>query len=99
MPAKTLTVQQRKSIFHALVEVQDTGVGRADAERVQGKGFGLAQVRERLSTLYGSHASIDFQATPDEGAHTVITLPLPPRPQAATEPEQAVRAMPSPRVS
>lgn len=23
MPAKTLTVQQRKSIFHALVEVQD----------------------------------------------------------------------------
>ena len=24
MPAKTLTVQQRKSIFHALVEVQDT---------------------------------------------------------------------------
>jgi hypothetical protein len=24
MPSKTLTVQQRKSIFHALVEVQDT---------------------------------------------------------------------------
>jgi hypothetical protein len=24
VPAKTLTVQQRKSIFHALVEVQDT---------------------------------------------------------------------------
>ncbi|QJW99812.1 hypothetical protein [Frigoriglobus tundricola] len=24
MPAKTLTVQQRKSIFHALVEVQDS---------------------------------------------------------------------------
>ena len=24
MPAKTLTVQQRKTIFHALVEVQDS---------------------------------------------------------------------------
>lgn len=24
MPSKTLTVQQRKSIFHALVDVQDT---------------------------------------------------------------------------
>ena len=24
MPSKTLTVQQRKSIFHALVEVQDS---------------------------------------------------------------------------
>jgi hypothetical protein len=24
MPSKTLTVQQRKSIFHALVELQDT---------------------------------------------------------------------------
>ena len=34
MPAKTLTVQQRKSIFHALVEVQDThAVTVADSKK------------------------------------------------------------------
>jgi hypothetical protein len=34
MPAKTLTVQQRKSIFHALVEVQDSHtVSVADSKK------------------------------------------------------------------
>jgi hypothetical protein len=34
VPAKTLTVQQRKSIFHALVEVQDThSVSVADSKK------------------------------------------------------------------
>ena len=34
MPAKTLTVQQRKTIFHALVEVQDThSVSVADSKK------------------------------------------------------------------
>jgi hypothetical protein len=34
VPAKTLTVQQRKSIFHALVEVQDThAVTVADSKK------------------------------------------------------------------
>ena len=60
-----------------VLEVRDTGVGRADAERVNGKGFGLAQVRERLANVYGGEASMQFDADPAHGAHTRIILPLP----------------------
>lgn len=33
MPSKTLTIKQRQSIFHALVEVQDTGVAVSDSKK------------------------------------------------------------------
>lgn len=33
MPSKTLTVKQRQSIFHALVEVQDKGVAVPDSKK------------------------------------------------------------------
>jgi hypothetical protein len=58
-----------------VIEVADTGAG-ATALPMAGKGFGLAQVRERLVTLYGGAAAIDFSAVPDQGARTVIRIPL-----------------------
>jgi hypothetical protein len=58
-----------------LLEVTDTGVGSAQAPQ-GGKGFGLTQIRERLATLYGEAASIEFDATPGEGARTRIRIPL-----------------------
>ena len=54
--------------------MRDTGVGQAPAST--GKGFGLAQVRERLAALYGESATLDFESAPGEGAHTRIRLPL-----------------------
>jgi hypothetical protein len=33
MPSKTLTVKQRKSIFHALVEAQDQGSGVVESKK------------------------------------------------------------------
>ena len=33
MTTKTLTVKQRKSIFHALVETQDSGVGVIESKK------------------------------------------------------------------
>lgn len=44
MPSKTLTVQQRKSIFHALVELQDTNtVTVPDSKREVAKEFHITK--------------------------------------------------------
>jgi hypothetical protein len=58
-----------------LLEVHDTGVGQASTASGR-KGFGLAQVRERLAALYGERAQLEFRSAPGEGAHTRIHLPL-----------------------
>jgi signal transduction histidine kinase len=58
-----------------LLEVRDTGVGEAPAASGS-KGFGLAQVRERLAALYGERAQLEFRSAPGEGASTRIHLPL-----------------------
>lgn len=44
MPSKTLTVQQRKSIFHALVELQDTNtVTVPDSKKEVAKEFHITK--------------------------------------------------------
>jgi hypothetical protein len=50
MPSKTLTVQQRKSIFHALVEVQDSHtVTVADSKKEVAKRFHIT--KEQLDLI------------------------------------------------
>ena len=73
----SITVSARAEGQGLLLEVRDTGVGQADAP-VQGKGFGMTQIRERLSTLYGAAASIEFDATPGQGARVLVRIPLHP---------------------
>ena len=49
MPAKTLTVQQRKSIFHALVELQDRHtVTVADSKKEVAKQFHITKEQVEL---------------------------------------------------
>lgn len=49
MPAKTLTVQQRKSIFHALVEVQDQHtVTVAESKKVVATQFHITKEQVEL---------------------------------------------------
>jgi hypothetical protein len=49
MPARTLTVQQRKSIFHALVELQDTHtVSVADSKKEVAKKFHITKEQVEL---------------------------------------------------
>ncbi len=44
MPSKTLTVQQRKSIFHALVDLQDTRtVTVLDSKKLVAKQFHITK--------------------------------------------------------
>jgi two-component sensor histidine kinase len=56
------------------VEVVDTGAGDTAAGSASA-GFGLAHIRERLQSLYGDRAQLDF-ACDAQGAHARITLPV-----------------------
>ncbi|HWI84452.1 sensor histidine kinase [Ramlibacter sp.] len=58
-----------------VLRVHDTGLGQAGTP-AGGKGFGLAQVRERLATLYGHAADAEFTAVPGTGATATLRLPL-----------------------
>jgi LytS/YehU family sensor histidine kinase len=73
-----------------LLRVRDTGVGLAqgppnrdsanresDEREPAGGQFGLAQVRERLETLYGSRASLSLDAAPDAEGGTLVIVRLP----------------------
>ncbi len=70
-----VTVAARRDGESVVLEVADTGAGQAEAP-VDGHGFGLAQVRERLLTLYGAAASVDFVSAPGQGARASIRFPL-----------------------
>jgi hypothetical protein len=68
-------VSARREGDELVLQVADTGVGPADAPAT-GKGFGMAQVRERLAALYGPAARFEFAGVPGGGARTTIHLPL-----------------------
>ena len=70
-----ITVSARREGAQLVLEVTDTGVGPS-GDAATGKGFGMTQVRERLATLHGGDASVDFCAAPQGGACTSIRLPL-----------------------
>jgi Histidine kinase/Histidine kinase-, DNA gyrase B-, and HSP90-like ATPase len=64
------------------VRVRDTGVGLPHGEAPSsptGTGYGLAHVRERLQTLYGSQASLELTPAGDDEGGTVARLRLPAR--------------------
>jgi LytS/YehU family sensor histidine kinase len=56
------------------VTVADSGLGFAAASR-PGTGVGLANVRERLSALYGGRARLSIEANDPTG--TIVTIDVP----------------------
>jgi two-component sensor histidine kinase len=72
-----ITVSARREGDRLVLVVADTGVGPSQAP-AEGKGFGMTQVRERLATLHGDAAPIDFEAPPEGGTRTTIRLPFTP---------------------
>jgi hypothetical protein len=74
-----IAVSARRDGAQVVIDVADTGVGTAAAPATgaaaAGKGFGLTQVRERLATLYGAAASLEFAGAPDEGARVTTRVP------------------------
>jgi hypothetical protein len=69
-----ITVRAAREGAHLVLTVDDTGVGEAHGAS-HGAGFGLAQIRERLSALHEERADFAFRTAAD-GAHARITLPI-----------------------
>ena len=72
-----LHVSARAEGSDLVLSVRDTGVGLSDVAN-DGTHFGVSQVRERLSTLYGDAASLTL-ATPDDaegGVLATVRIPL-----------------------
>ncbi|XLM21665.1 ATP-binding protein, partial [Chromobacterium piscinae] len=53
--------------------VRDDGVGFPDQP---GQGMGLANIRERLSLLYGQQAELTLEAPEDGGTRATIAMPF-----------------------
>jgi LytS/YehU family sensor histidine kinase len=73
-----IRVAARREGDAVVLEVCDTGVGLSGHGPAGGKGFGMTQVRERLSTLYGPRASIEFGNVDTGGCRVVIRYPFQP---------------------
>jgi two-component sensor histidine kinase len=56
------------------LEVADTGGGFSTA--ASGTGIGLANIRERLNTLYGNHARLELEANQPSGVKAILIIPI-----------------------
>ena len=66
-----------------VVSVTDTGVGLSAGSgdltgKPTGTGVGLANIRERLTLLYGTRASLNVADNPGGGTRVTITVPYRP---------------------
>jgi signal transduction histidine kinase len=72
-------VSARRDGSELVLEVADTGVGPPGdgvARASNGTGFGIAQVRERLATLYGAAARVDCAARAEGGFRVTLRFPF-----------------------
>jgi len=80
-----LSVQARREGSTLVLTVRDDGRGLAaalaaaetDPTATRGTGFGTAQVRERMATLYGERGQFELTEHPDGGTLATLHLPLP----------------------
>ena len=72
----TIEVVARREGDVLVISVRDDGIGASTAT-AGGASFGLAHVRERLATLYGTAASFTFEPAPEGGEGTLATVRLP----------------------
>jgi signal transduction histidine kinase len=77
--AGLIQVQALADGTELVLRVTDTGIGpqASAAAATAGTRFGLAQVRERLATLYGDGASLQLEPGPPNAGGTVVTLRWP----------------------
>jgi len=71
-----IRVAARREGDVVVLEVCDTGAGLGGALPSGTKGFGTNQVRERLATLYGDRAGIEFSDIDSGGCRVVVRYPV-----------------------
>ncbi len=72
-----ITVSARCEGAFVVLEVADTGVGLSSAQENQ-RGFGVAQVRERLLATYGASSAVELTAGHPDGTRATTRFPLSP---------------------
>jgi len=70
-----IRVSARRAGGELVLEVVDTGIGQA-APSSGAAGFGLAQIRDRLATLYGDAAKLEVTPDGAEGMRAAVRLPV-----------------------
>jgi two-component system LytT family sensor kinase len=80
----TITLRSRIQGDKMIVEVEDDGVGMADARAREvgfisrGNGIGMRNVRERLEVLYGTGARFEVFSRPGRGTRVTLEIPMAP---------------------
>jgi len=78
----TITMRSRLRESSMMIEVEDDGVGIAEARPLtagaapKGTGIGMKNVRERLEVLYGEAARFDVTSRPGRGTRVTIEIPM-----------------------
>jgi len=67
-------VSQKEQLV--VIEVEDSGVGFANAPNSTGHGIGLENTKGRLKALYGSQASFSIKQSASGGVKAVIQIPF-----------------------
>jgi signal transduction histidine kinase len=82
-----IDVSARRQGASLLLRVHDTGAGLSASHptaATAGTGFGLEQVRQRLTALYGDRATLTLQTAAEAGAAPGGAVPLAPTPSKGT---------------
>ncbi len=78
----TITMRSRLRESSMMIEVEDDGVGIAEARPLtagaapKSTGIGMKNVRERLEVLYGDAARFDVTSRPGRGTRVTIEIPM-----------------------
>ncbi len=81
-----VTIAARQEADRLVVTVTDTGTGLAGNHSPPGQGVGLANVRDRLSALFGARARFALEEAAPRGAKATIEVPYEPATQLAGNP-------------
>jgi LytS/YehU family sensor histidine kinase len=75
--AGAVEVSARRDDDTLVLSVTDNGPGPHAGHRDgNGNGLGLANMRERLTNLYGSRAQLELRAAPQGGTVATVTIPF-----------------------